>query len=554
MAGALPSVERRPPRTRGAAARVGVIWGLLALALYAGTCARGVGFQDNGIHQYRILTGQLEHPSGLALSHPLHYWLGRAALRLPLGEPALRLNLLSALAGAVGVGLAAAVVAGLTRNWFAASLAAAALLVAHSFWQLSLVTEVYTVAAALMTLEWYLLLRYTQTRRPLLLVAVFAVNGLHVADHQFGLLTLVTYVVVVLAWAWRGKLRPAWVWLPAAGVAWLVASAPYWLMILSRYQQTGDLVAAVHSALFGGQEVGGGWASEVLSPKITWAQVKLAVLSLGYSFPSLVLPVALIGLFRPARRRGRVFRRVLIAQTIIIGGFVGRYQVVDLYTFFVPVCALVAVWYGLGVDRLMRRWRAATARRWLVVVLVINAAVPPVVYLCVPELARERQWVRSQMRDIPYRDEYTYFLCPWRFNDHSAEQFARAALERSGPGGWLLANGTTGYTTAYIYQIHGGPGSIRVYCERTYLNAPSPDWPGLTDAELTAFLAAGGQAVVVPGTVTQRVWGERFVLDKSDPHFWRIRPEGAVHRGGNRVESWSPDDGGRASRLGENPP
>lgn len=50
--------------------RIGVAAFAAALALYLATCSRGVNWQDSGMHQYRILTGMLENPLGLALSHP----------------------------------------------------------------------------------------------------------------------------------------------------------------------------------------------------------------------------------------------------------------------------------------------------------------------------------------------------------------------------------------------------------------------------------------------------------------------------------------------------
>ena len=77
---ALVNRPGRVGRRRGAPVRAGLVAGIAALVLYAATGARDVEWQDPGIHQYRVLTGRLEHPLGLALSHPLHFWAGRAAL------------------------------------------------------------------------------------------------------------------------------------------------------------------------------------------------------------------------------------------------------------------------------------------------------------------------------------------------------------------------------------------------------------------------------------------------------------------------------------------
>ena len=497
---------------------MGLAWGLVALVVFLATCMPGVGWQDSGIHQYRIVTGQLGHTGGLALCHPTHFWLGRAVLQLPLplGEPAYRLNLISVVFGAAGVGLVAAVVASVTHNRVAASLAAAAVLLSHSYWQMSVVTEVYAGSVGLMALEWYLLLRYTQQRRPLLLIAVFAVNGLHFGVHQFALLTLVTYGVLALERVWNGKLRPGW--LAVAAAVWLVMALPNWLMVWDDYQQTQDLRASLHSLLFGT-----GWAGDVLNTSITWKQLTFAGLSLGYCFPSVVLPVALVEMCRPAQGRRRVFRRVLLAQTIIIGAFVMRYPVVDLHTFFVPVCALVGLWFGLGVDRLLRGLHRQSARRWVAGLLFVNALLPLAVYLYFPVLARERGWMGSRMRDVPFRDEYAYFFRPWRCGDRTATLFARDAFARVGAGGWLLADSTGAPAASYTYGRAGGPEGLRVYSERICLNVT--DCSELTPEAVTDYLRRGGRVLVMAGKKAEAVWGPHFAFDKRDPYYWRIVPD-----------------------------
>ncbi|MBU0639583.1 MAG: DUF2723 domain-containing protein [Planctomycetes bacterium] len=520
----MPTGERTTPhspafsltrRRHASPFALGAVWTLATLLLYAATGAPGVQWQDSGIHQYRIVSGVLENPYGLALSHPLHYWLGRAALHFPFGSAPQRLNLLSAVAGAVTVGLVAGVVAALTRRRAAACLAAVALALAHSFWQMSAVTETYTLAAALLALEWCLLLAYVRTRAPLLLVAVFAVNGLHVADHLLGLLTLVTYVGLAIERVARGKLAPRW--LLVAVLAWLVTTTPYTTLIWSHYRHTGELGATLSSALFGGQGGSGGYAGDVFNLKLSWGKLCLATLTLGYSFPSLALPIALGGLLRPARGRVRIFRRVLIAQTIIIVGFVFRYSIVDLYTFFVPVCVVVALWFGVGVDRLLGKPGRQPARGWVGVVLVASALLPLVVYWYFPTAARTRGWLHSTMRDIAFRDEYAFFFRPWKHGDHSGEEMADAVLREAGADGVFISDGTIAYTVATRFLTLVDPPATQVYCRRRCLTDPAR--PPLTTDELRDYLRSGRVVLTTPWKWIEKRWGPDFVIDQADP-FW----------------------------------
>jgi hypothetical protein len=502
-----------------------VLAGLLAFVLYAVTGSRGVEWQDPGVHQYRILTGQLEHPLGLALSHPLHYWLGRAVLHIPGGDAVHKLNLLSGLCGAVGVGVLAALVLQLTRSRPAGALAAAALAVSNVYWQMSALTETYTLAAALMTVEWVLLLRFVRTRSPAWLVAVFAVNGLHVADHLLGLLTLATYGVLLLERVARRKV--AGHWLPAALAAWFVTASPYWTLVLSHYQHTGNLVETLRSAFFGGGAGEPGYVHQVLNTRLSLDQAKFVVLTFGYCFPGLTALLALGGIFRRVRSRRRLFRRVLLAQTVLICLFVARYSIRDFYTYLVPVCVLTALWFGIGVGCWLHRRRSRANRRWVVGLLAANLLLPPIVYFAFPLLARDRGWLRGQMRSIPFRDSYLHFFRPWRFRDDSPQRFANAALAEARPDDWLLADSTTAFPIAIKCLTGTGPPGVRVYWTLGLCLVP-PAGPPLTHESVLSQVRSGHALIAAPSTEVDQYATTPLEVEHGDL-FWRfrVRPPGS---------------------------
>jgi hypothetical protein len=74
-----------------------------ALVLYVLTCAPGPLWQDSGMFQYRVWNNDIRGGLGLALAHPLYHWIGAAVKAIPLGEFGLRVNLISAVSGAVAV-------------------------------------------------------------------------------------------------------------------------------------------------------------------------------------------------------------------------------------------------------------------------------------------------------------------------------------------------------------------------------------------------------------------------------------------------------------------
>ncbi|MBP7747906.1 MAG: DUF2723 domain-containing protein [Phycisphaerae bacterium] len=505
------------PRRRLSPAVVGLAAGLAALVLYAATGSRGVEWQDSGIHQYRILTGRIESPLGLALSHPLHYWLGRLMLRVPLGDPIHKLNLLSGLCGAAAVGVLAGVLTRLTRSALAAGFAAAAVGLAHAFWQMSALTETYTLAAMLMTIEWALLLGFVHSQRPIWLVGVLAVNGLQVADHLLGLFPLLSYVVLLAVLVVRGRVRPGWL-VVAAGV-WLLTASCYWTLVLAHWQRTGDLAETVRSALFGGSARTTGWTGNVLNVQMSLAQIKLVTFAFIYCFPCATAAVACVGLLRRARGRRRIFHWVLLGQTLLICVFVGRYRIPDVYKYFVPICAVTALWFGWGVAGMLRRWRVGPGRWWLLGLLTANALLPVVVYFCFPILAASHGWLAGQLRDIPYRDEYQHFFRPWRHSGRGAATLASSAMEQLGSGGWLIGDNTTAFPVAITYLVQGGPPAVRVYWFRECLTDPAQ--PPLTDDELGAHVRGGGRVLLVPSALIERQIPPPLEIDKSQP-LWRV--------------------------------
>ena len=75
-----------------------VLWiGVLCagLLLYGWTVQHGVAWQDSGVRQFRILTGDYTGDLGLALAHPLYIAIGRLFLLVPFVRDLTLLNFCS---------------------------------------------------------------------------------------------------------------------------------------------------------------------------------------------------------------------------------------------------------------------------------------------------------------------------------------------------------------------------------------------------------------------------------------------------------------------------
>jgi hypothetical protein len=168
---------------------------LLALALYRMTLHPGVGPSLDSMElQIASLVGGVIHPPG----SPQYLMLGRLAMTiLPGPNLAYRLNLMSAIAAALTVGVVCLTTYRLTHNLTASIFASLVLAVSTRFWYQASVAELYTLNALYVALVLYLLLAWHQTRKPVLFWVATVVYALSFGNHVSMILLLPVYFYVV---------------------------------------------------------------------------------------------------------------------------------------------------------------------------------------------------------------------------------------------------------------------------------------------------------------------------------------------------------------------
>jgi len=456
------------------------------LALYGLTANRGAQWQDSGWQQLRIVRGELEHPYGWALAHPLQHYLGRAAIYgLPI-EPAFAITLVSAVAAAIAVANLAALLLLITRRRDAALIASTALALSHTFWQNATYTESYALVAALLTGEWLCLAYFVirGSRRALLLGALL--NGLGIANHLLaGLATLVD--AGFLAWTLRKRLIIPRIAI-ACAACWLVGACPYLVPVLRALIQSGDASGTIHSALFGN------YAGQVLNASVTPRMLVLAVGYVLYNFPGLTVFLAGCGLFMKSATT-RSLRVVWTIQLLLFSVFVIRYSIADLYTYFFPIYTLLCMFAGLGLARILGSWNPRQARV-IMVLAAITAIWTPIVYLVTSHVLESRGLLKKMVRNKPYRDGYRAFFLPWGCANDAGERVNRAVAAAAGEDGVVLvADHMIGFGIRYAQAVQELPASVQVLdIAREADAAQVSRWK----ARLAGFLLENRPVVLVP--------------------------------------------------------
>jgi len=442
--------------------KTGYITVLFAAAvLYIITCAPGQVWQDSGMYQYRIWHNDIEGKLGLALSHPLYHIIGIGAKYIPLGEFGYRTNLISSIAGAFAV----ANLFLLLRLWLnrtlPAIIAALTLALSYTMWRHAVITESYTLYTALLSAELLMLLQYVKTKRIVFLYLLGFLNGLAIANHMLGSIAFVCYLVFTVTLVIKRKIRK--LDFAAMILLWIIGALPYEYLIVRNILQTGDFWETMASAAFGTS-----WQGAVLNASLSSRIVIENLIMMAYNFPTpncLFFFTGLYALKKISPSRG--FTNILLALLILFFVFAFRYTIPDRYAFFIPFYYLASIQIGLGFNLLINN---LPNRRILAYLAVLFALLPVPIYAITPVLAQKMNFKLPTKRIIPYRNDYVWFLQPWKTGYYGAEQFANEALDIVEDGAIIYADGTTVYPLLYAQYAGGKRRDVTIVSDHGSVN------------------------------------------------------------------------------------
>lgn len=442
--------------------------------LYGISCAPGAVWQDSGLIQYRVWHHDIEGRLGLALSHPLYYIVAIGASRIPLGEFGHRVNCVSALAGAFAV----ANLYLLVRLWLGRALpaviAAATLALSHTFWWHASIAETYTLWSALFLGELICLLQYTRAGKVAYLYLLGLLNGMAVAVHMLGSIPLACYAVLVVILLAMKAIRPRHAAIIV--LAWIVGALPYEILIVKSIVENGNVGAVLASAAFGDR-----WRADVLNTSLSWKIVRENILLIVLNFPTPNVILFFAGCVGLRRVGPAAFRNVILALLALFLLFAFRYTVADRYAFFIPFYCVVAAVIGLGAHEILSRVQGKV----LPYAIAAFSLLPIGVYAAAPALAQRAKLRIGTRQDVPYRDDYAYFLRPWKTGYTGAERFATQALAAVENGAVIWADITTVAPLLYAQEIKG----LRPDVQIVSTIASTPGAPVIGEQTITELLA-----------------------------------------------------------------
>jgi hypothetical protein len=442
-----------------------------AAVLYGVSCAPSLLWQDSGMIQYRVLQNDIEGGFGLALSHPLYYIISIAAKYVPVGNVIYRINMVSALAGAFAIANLYLLVKLWKKQTWPAVIAALSLALSHTFWRHASIVETYNLYLAFLFLELIYLCKYRESSKIKNLCFLGLFNGLAISVHMLAVIPLTCYIIylLILLLSQKIKIRTLMLFI----LCWVVGAASYEYLVISQLIQTGDVWATLKSAFFGVS-----YEDQVLNVSLTLKIIKENILFIGMNFPTPNIILIVSGLFVIFRNaKVHKFGLMIIVLTGLFFFFAFRYTVPDRYAFFLPFYSMLSILIGGGTFALIQRYKSKA----VFVALIFFSVFPAAVYTYLPGLVEDYYPIFKDKRQLPYRNEYTYFLWPARTGYTGAERFAKEAIENVPDGSLIFADGTSLYPLAItkllyypekdvsILSRHGSYDNLSVYTEEQIL-------------------------------------------------------------------------------------
>ena len=407
---------------------------VVSLALYLHTLAPTVLPADSGEFQLVSCVLGIAHPPG----YPLYTMLGKLFTLLPLGDPARRVNLMSALFAALTLALVSRTVrrASPRSGALGGVVAAASLAGATTFWAQATTANVRSLSALLTALCLFLLVSYAQEvgakwAAPLLtlLGLAFGLGVTHHGSLAFLGLPFAAFLLATdasLLTRWRSLLRP------------LLAFALSFAVLLY-------IPLRAPSAPFGGEHVVGmrGFLDHILArgfrgdmfafarPELLPERLRVLAGILDFEFGPALLVAALVGALMALREDWRFL--LLCGGSFAVQAFVAiTYRAPQTVEYLMPAYVALALLIGYGAGALSRYRSLGAVVASLVLLLGVG------------QLVRNYPSFAHLARDL------------------STRRYAEAVLEGAPPDAVVLSNWHWATPLWYLQQVEGMRPDVEV--------------------------------------------------------------------------------------------
>jgi hypothetical protein len=405
--------------------------------VYLKTLAPGVYGFDSAELATGVFTQGIVHPPG----YPLYLLIGKLFILLPFGDVAYRLNLMSAFFASLTVVILFWIIENITGNFFAAWVSALLFAVSNYFWQMALITEVYTAFTAFLAGDLLIISLWRRTGSRKYLLAFSILYGLTLTIHTSGILFAPAFAWLIFMTQHLKKLT--WQLVVGMGILFIIGLSPF--VYLSFRAGAGPLID--YSQIYSGVDLttapGLWWLISGATYKMfafgyTWQEIPGELLRFAnylwrnYLGIGVVLGAAgILWLWR----RNLTWTVGLLLAFMANALFYVNYRVMDKDTMFLPAYEVWAVFVAAGFVAAIKFAEQMVNSGMLLPWARKLASILPVFFI-VLGLGLNWRWV-----DMSKADGYTLF--------------AKDMMSGAAPNSVIIASWSSAVVLEYYQVVEG---------------------------------------------------------------------------------------------------
>jgi hypothetical protein len=418
---------------------------VIPAALFAGTLAvylRTLRPSFDWLDNSELITAAYHLGIGHNPGYPTFMLLGHLFSWLPVGSVAYRLNLMSAMLGAVAVVPLFLVCVRATGNRVASALTAATLAFSCTFWDATTEADVFTLHACFMLGIILVLVRWRQEKKERDLYLAWLLVGVSLGNHALTALMIPAVIALMLMDGGGRSLRPGNLWRCAAAL--VGGLALYIYVPLRAMANPPPEVNNPHSLRQFWQLLSAPAYHEFM---FHMSATEVGLRALGFArhtvreLGPLGIAAALLGIILAARKDAKLATALLL----ILGAdvlYAINYNIFDIYMYFLPAYLVLGVFMALGLERALAWGEKGLAR-----------------------LQRGVEGFLTGPRRIAVVALLLTYLPVWAFSanftlvdashDYAAEDFARNAYEVAEPGAVIIGDWWSIAPLGYLKYVEG---------------------------------------------------------------------------------------------------
>lgn len=447
--------------------------GVFAFVLYLVTLAPTFGWGDSADLAMRMVSHSDTTFAVGSRNYQIYFWIGSLFQLLPTGDAGTRANIMSVFFGAVTTGVVAFLTGYLTRNFVAGLAAGISLMVAHTFWFMSVTAEVYTFNTTLIFGCYTLIAAWWRTHHIRYLMIATIVAGIALSHHATGLILAATIFPLI---AMRIKS------LRLLHIAMLVC---IFFVSSSLYlQRTAFLLSLDIPFLYA---VGLATPTNLFfdaSP--VRESIKLTAYA-GYNFLGFGFPLAAGGMVIAWQKRmWEMLPPILWLLLIIYAGITS--SIPDKFNIYVLAYPVLAI--GIGIAVATAKDTFLHTKKRLVLLLLLLGLTPPLGYIATIYTTQLLGVDLVKARIVPYRDNAWYFMWPSKRGDMGARQYATEALAAVEKNTLLIADYTLWRPLYFMQAVENmRPDVNLVWVENLRWRSSVLDYIKTIDCKQSVYLA-----------------------------------------------------------------